>query len=276
MKIIQPTGENKKSDDSSAIGDKNNAQASLASTSSSNTASKVLLRQRNFKSKHQNSVEKYSGGQNQRIEPSDINAKSEQLFDFDTSNLEAMPQAHTLEDYPEGKKRRRSELSAEKVGESNSRFNDPARTEFNELFARGLRLLAMREHSVKEIRDKLADKADNFDLINAVIDELRENKYQSDERFTETYVRARSNRGFGPIKIKAELKAKGISASLIQEYLDQGAALWFDSAKNQYLKKFGDTTIQDYSAWTKRARFLQGRGFNMEQIHCVVAPVESD
>lgn len=232
------------------------------------------------------------------------NTASEEEFDFDTSNLEAMPKDETfavpllavplegaaLEGAAlEGKKRRRSELQAEKISEPLALVTDPAKKEFNELFARGLRLLAMREHSVKEITKKLFDKVEAFDraggidstegsdnvertaTIYAVVDDLIEKKYLSDERFTEVYIRSRANRGFGPVKIKAELKDKGVSHTLIQDYLDQGAASWFDLAKSQHDKKYGNSPISDYSTWAKHARFLQSRGFNMDQIHCAIA-----
>ena len=200
------------------------------------------------------------------------NAK-EESFDFDTSRLEAMPKDDPVEPMLiEGKKRRRSELQAEGQSEVLSLSLDPEKKEFNELFARGLRLLAMREHSVKEITTKLFDKSENADAIHAVIDDLLERKYLSDERFTESYIRSRSNKGFGPVKIKSELKNKGVSNALIQDHLNESAAIWFDNAEAQHAKKYGGMAIEDYNAWTKRARFLQGRGFTMEQIHCVIQP----
>ena len=180
---------------------------------------------------------------------------------------------------PPGKKRRRSEL----VGHGDASLTnaveaviDPAKKEYNKVLERGIRLLSMREHSVKEISDKLRAKTDNSKYIANVVDELLEKKYLSDERFAESYIRARANRGFGPIKIKTELKAKGVASVLIQEHLNEGSALWLENAKSQYQKKYPKAKIDNYSEWTKRARFLQGRGFNMDQIHCVLEPVDND
>ena len=217
-------------------------------------------------------------------------------FDFDTSKLEAMPKEELIAPLHESKKRRRTELRAEKRNEPLSLVTDPAKKEFNEIFAQGLRMLAMREHSVREITNKLLakskasiakrsdqqggeeifDSSKIFNTVYAVVDELLEKKYLSNERFTETYVRSRANRGFGPVKIKSELKDKGISSGLIQDHLDQGSSLWFDNAKSEYQKKFGSTPVENYNVWTKRARFLQSRGFTMEQIHCVVTPVDNE
>ncbi len=181
-----------------------------------------------------------------------------------------------LDSIAPGKKRRRSELAASTVGHSNELEIDPVKKEFNNLLATGVRLLAMREHSVKEITNKLKDKAITPDLLHAVVDELLAKKYLSDERFTESYVRSRRNRGFGPVKIKAELKVKGISNTLIQDYLEEGSALWIDIAEAQYRKKFGLTPVIDYRDWTKRARFLQNKGFTGEQIQSTLPDFSAD
>ena len=157
-------------------------------------------------------------------------------------------------------------IDSAKLNKPNVDNISPAKKEFNNLMAKGMRLLAMREHSIKEINDKLSAKALSKETVVAVLDELIENNYVSDERFAESYVRSRANRGFGPIKIRMELKNKGISNQLITEYLDMDSAIWLDNARNQYLKKYGDEAISDYNTWTKRARFMQSRGFTAEHI----------
>ena len=203
-------------------------------------------------------------------------SQNREEFYFDTNNLESMPKQEVPAPIIEGKKRRRSELVTEKADRSLELMTEPAKKEFNELFARGVRLLAMREHSVKEIINKLFDKSENDSTIHAVVDELLKKKYLSDDRFTENYIRARCNRGFGPVKIRAELKSRGITNILIQDHLDEGADIWFDSADSQCRKKYGGVAIRDYSSWTKRARFLQSRGFTMEQIQVALPEFSSE
>lgn len=153
-------------------------------------------------------------------------------------------------------------------------------TDYKELYAKGIRLLAMREHSVKEIADKLLTKSKvdlpDSTLIYAVIDELIEEGYLSDERFTESYVRSRANRGFGPVKIRSELRSKGICDNHIQDYLDDGAVVWFDNAALEYQKKYSTAPINDYSEWSKRARFMQSRGFTMDQIQSTIPQFSFD
>ena len=216
--------------------------------------------------------------QSNSISPSKPASKStyKKQREFNNDNLQSMPTDACLDTLPKGKKRRRSELIAEKSSNSLVLESDPAKKEFNELFARGVRLLAMREHSVKEMTDKLSSKSENSTAIQAVIDELLENKYLSEQRFTESYIRSRANRGFGPIKIKAELKNKGVSNDLIQDNLQEGAARWLDGAQSEYQKKYAANPCSDYKSWTKRARFMQSRGFSMEHIHTIIPRPEFD
>lgn len=152
----------------------------------------------------------------------------------------------------------------------------PAKKEFNRLLASAMRMLAMREHSVKEINDKLAKKTDDLDMLNAVLDELLENRYVSDQRFAESYVRVRANKGFGPVKIRAELANKGVSSSLIAEHLAIESPIWIDNAVAQYQKKYAQHGVKDYNEWTKRARFMQSRGFTMEHIRIALPEIEYD
>jgi regulatory protein len=324
MKIIKPLRSASKGDSSNAS-ETNSTETSEGEQHiySHKVKAKSSIDENTLKSKQwkPRSKKKYGPTSERRSKlPNDYkssldNAESEEQYEFDTSKLEAMPKDEVFEGPSKGKTRRRSELQAEKASEPLTLVIDPAQKEFNDVFARGLRLLAMREHSVKELTTKLfarfeasqkaqgsekaegsndsegadtvnaIEEADNADVSNvsqgsdviyAVIDDLLEKKYLSDERFTEVYIRSRCIRGFGPTKIKAELKSKGVSNNLIQDYLDPGGAIWFDNAQTQYQKKYGDAPITDYSAWSKRARFMQSRGFTMEQIQVTVPQFSSD
>jgi len=153
---------------------------------------------------------------------------------------------------------------------------DETKKEYNQLFVKGVRLLSMREHSTHEITTKLSVKCESLDIVYAVVEFLIENKYLSDERFTESYIRFRRNRGFGPNKIRTELKDKGINNNMIDDHLNVNSSIWFDTAQNQYKKKYGDDRVKDYNTWAKRARFMQSRGFSMEHIQVTLPSVDHD
>ena len=81
-------------------------------------------------------------------------------------------------------------------------------------------MLARREHSGAELRVKLAAKGFPADIINDALSDLYRSGWLSDERFVEAFLRVRSERGYGPVRIRAELKERGIDDELIAMHLD--------------------------------------------------------
>ena len=94
--------------------------------------------------------------------------------------------------------------------------------------------LAMREHSRKELHDKLKTKeyVEGVD-IDELLNELEENNYLNEERFVESYIRYRASRGFGSVKISSELQLRGITSSTISIGLKDAEADWYQIAENQ-------------------------------------------
>ncbi len=131
---------------------------------------------------------------------------------------------------------------------------------------RALRLLARREHSRLELSRKLDAKGVNSNKIEGLLDHLERQGLLSDERFTESYVHSRKQRGYGPYRIAAELKDKGIAESLIEKYLNPDASDWGDLASYHYRKRYGGKAIMSRQERARRARFLLARGFSNEMI----------
>ena len=91
---------------------------------------------------------------------------------------------------------------------------------------------------------------------------------QSDERFTETYVHTRTQKGYGPIWISRSLRIeKGISNALISKYVQENDPEWVALARTIITKKYGIEAPQNYQQKTRQAKFLQSRGFSSEQIY---------
>ena len=146
---------------------------------------------------------------------------------------------------------------------------EKVRTE-SEVYATAVGLLARREHSVKELTAKLVSRGIGSELIESVISRLIEERLQSDERFAEVYLRQRSLKGYGPVRIGVELRERGIDDSLIsaqfRQAVDEGEIDWFERAAAAYAKKYGGRPIEDIKERAKRMRFMQYRGFSHEQI----------
>lgn len=128
-------------------------------------------------------------------------------------------------------------------------------------------LLARREHGRTELCHKLKKRfASVPELIEEQVGKLTEEGLQSDSRLAEAFVRARFNRGQGPVKIKAELRGKGINENVISATFDSNEADWFQLISDVAGRRFGDSPPVDAKERAKRGRFLQQRGFTSDQI----------
>jgi len=140
-----------------------------------------------------------------------------------------------------------------------------------------IRMLSLREHSRFELRRKLAQKK-QFAAgdIEPVLDALQADGLQSDHRFAEQYIRSRSNKGYGPNRIRLELKEKGISDDLASIGFEQSEIDWFELVRQVKHKKFKDKIATDWQEKSKQIKFLDYRGFTQEQIRTCVDENEYD
>ena len=130
-----------------------------------------------------------------------------------------------------------------------------------------LRLLTRREHSQQELLDKLSIKGFEKSELQAIIDRLAEQGWQSNQRFTESYSRYRIKKGYGPIKIAFELQQRGIKETEVDPVALDLADSWDEIIDSVYLKKYAGDKKLAHKEWLKRSRFLQQRGFNNEMIN---------
>lgn len=135
-------------------------------------------------------------------------------------------------------------------------------------------LLARREHSCLELQQKLQKRVANFDQLQTELDQLVDENLLSDERFCDTFVRSRMNRGYGPLRIKAELKARGVAEQLISGSLHEQADSWLTQLTELVARKYGTEPAQDVKSLAKRQRFLQQRGYTFDQIRLVLKGVD--
>ncbi len=129
-----------------------------------------------------------------------------------------------------------------------------------------LKALARREHSVAELRRKLERKGCEPSLVEQVLGRLQDEGLLSDRRFVEAYVHSRYGKGFGPLRIEAELRERGVDAWLASEGVESGHRRWSELMEQVRRKRFGTPLPEDYREWIRQARFLQQRGFSAESI----------
>ena len=140
--------------------------------------------------------------------------------------------------------------------------------QFNIIYNKSLDLLSRREHSRKEIKEKLLLRYENTEQINVVLEKLVSNNLINDSRFAEAYVLNRKRKGFGPKKIIFELISKGITESIANEVVEIEGG-WIEAARSAFKKKYKDDQNIETKEQLKQKTFLQNRGFGFKEIESV-------
>ncbi|WP_233842009.1 regulatory protein RecX [Dyella sp. 2HG41-7] len=128
-------------------------------------------------------------------------------------------------------------------------------------YSKALGLLARREHSRRELRQKLDRSGYAKDEAGEALDRLGEQQYQDDDRFAEALIRNRSAQGYGPMRLRAELKSHGLADARIRTLLDAADIDWAESAAAQLRRRYGAKGSADPAERARRAQFLLRRGF---------------
>ena len=126
-----------------------------------------------------------------------------------------------------------------------------------------LRLLARREHSQRELAQKLRKRFPEVqgEQLEAELKALAEAGYQSDARRQASLIRQAKLRGQGPGRLQAKLRAEGLPSP---ETPEDPTALEARLAALQQ-QRFGGAP-NNAKAWQKQARFFAYRGFPPELI----------
>ena len=132
-----------------------------------------------------------------------------------------------------------------------------------------MRILARREHSVAQIKRKLSQRGHDEQTTTEVVERLTESGFQSDTRFAETLARSRANQGYGPLRIRAELKEARVPDAEIRSAFDALECDFAELAVQARAKKFGDIPERG-EGWQKQYRFLAARGFESDQIRAAL------
>ncbi len=155
--------------------------------------------------------------------------------------------------------------------------NEALKKELASIRMSAMNILAGREHSIDELRQKLRRKFSKFDTfsneksqlqssIEKILQQLLADKLLDESRFTECFIRSRINKGSGPVKIRHELMNRGISSELTDDYLDNSYEFWQQHIEAVRDKRFGSQYPKDYKEQSRQSRFLYQRGFSGELI----------
>ena len=140
-------------------------------------------------------------------------------------------------------------------------------SEFGKLYQRTLEWTLLRPHSEREIYDylkkKIYDKKLDKDLIERIIDRLKEKGYIDDEKFAQYYIENRFvKKGISRKRLKMELKKKGVNETLAEMVLGERSDV-------DEIKKIVQRKQKKYDK-EKLIAYLCRQGFSYELVKEVV------
>jgi len=131
----------------------------------------------------------------------------------------------------------------------------------DEIRSRALKLLTTREHSRLELSRKLRKRGYPEAAVDAVLARLMNDDLLNEERLVAAYVAERLSKGFGPVRIRFELREKGLSDLQIDPHLQFDEEVLMRRLSAVYHKRYGDDPANGWNDCAKRSRFLEYRGF---------------
>ena len=134
----------------------------------------------------------------------------------------------------------------------------------------GLKMLARRELSEAQIRERLARKEHDADAIDAAIARLRDERAIDDARVAEAIARTETSiRRRGKLRVRLQIERAGIAKAIAKQAVDAVFDTIDDDALIEAsLKKRlrGRDTIADDREYQRLYRYLAGQGFESDRI----------
>ncbi|HEX4378346.1 MAG TPA: regulatory protein RecX [Steroidobacteraceae bacterium] len=132
-----------------------------------------------------------------------------------------------------------------------------------------MRWLSRRDYCCAELTARLAAKGFESGTVAACLEDLRARHYLDDERYARQFVDAHARRGHGPVRIRHDLSALGLSSEAADRALDEHGG-WADHAREARERRFGAQLPGDWNEKARQSRFLQYRGFSNDDIRLVM------
>ena len=132
--------------------------------------------------------------------------------------------------------------------------------EFDKLKTKVLKYILFKKRTENEVRQKFI--SDQGELLNDVIDELKELDYINDEKYIEKAVREYMNlRNLSIKEIEYKLISKGIKKDLIDNYIYNNREILLEyeikSAKNIIIKKMNSQDKEEILSGLKKKRYME-------------------
>ena len=133
-------------------------------------------------------------------------------------------------------------------------------------------LCSRREYCYADVLKKAKDALDgDAQAAKEVVDVLVEDKYVDDLRYASAFARDKSAiQGWGEVKIRYMLSAKGVSRDVIDKALEEIDQDKADSRLEKLLQTKFKSLKDDPQCRLKLLRFALGRGYSYDEVNDVV------
>lgn len=140
--------------------------------------------------------------------------------------------------------------------------------------AYAMRSLARRESAESELARRLRQQGYQEEVIEAVLDYCRGYNWVNDERYGAMAVRAGAAKGQGPLKIRFDLRRKGLDDGQIDAAFEQPELDWFELAFALLERRASVAELDDFKLRMKWLKYLLGRGFTQDQARHAISAMQ--
>ncbi len=155
---------------------------------------------------------------------------------------------------------------------------EPVESSFEERLAAArafaIRSLARRESAESELAQRLRKQGFDETVIEVTLDYCRGHRWIDDERYGAMAVRAGAAKGHGPIKIRFDLRRKGLRDEQIEAAFEQPELDWFELACELLQRRARAGDLAEFKMRMTWLKYLLGRGFNQEQARYAIAAMQ--
>lgn len=149
--------------------------------------------------------------------------------------------------------------------------------EYAACLSRLQRLCSRAEYCAQDMyRKALKDLEGDSSAAARVVASLKADKYIDDARYASCFAREKSSlQGWGPIKIRFQLRSKGVSEADIAAGLAEIEAPKADAKLRRLVEEKYKTLEGDPQCKLKLLKFVLSRGYEYDQVQSVVDSVLS-
>ena len=137
-------------------------------------------------------------------------------------------------------------------------------------YQQALGLLVRREHSQRELKQKLKFRGKEAEEIDVALESLSRQDFQNDERFAFALARSRQSAGYGPQRIRAEMQQHSLGSELIDQAVSALECDWLEMAHGLVERRYLRKIQQDPNQVRKAVDFLLRRGIDKKTAYSAV------